>query len=95
MLGFDPSSPIVRELILSLARLSFPLVQFRHNHHKGLTCYISFTNKRQTEIYSRSLIDRQKDRKIDKLKHRKMDSQTDTVDRQTDRLDRQTDRQSI
>ena len=27
-LGFDPSSPIVREL----TRLSFPLVRFRHNH---------------------------------------------------------------
>ena len=31
-LGFDPSSPIVRELVLSLTRLSFPLVRFRHNH---------------------------------------------------------------
>ena len=30
-LGFDPSSPIVRELVLSLTRLSFPLVRFRHN----------------------------------------------------------------
>ena len=31
-LGFKPSSPIVRELVLSLTRLSFPLVRFRHNH---------------------------------------------------------------
>ena len=31
-LGFEPSSPIVRELVLSLTRLFFPLVQFRHNH---------------------------------------------------------------
>ena len=30
-LGFEPSSPIVRELVLSLTRLSFPLVRFRHN----------------------------------------------------------------
>ena len=29
-LGFEPSSPIVRELVLSLIRLSFPLVRFRH-----------------------------------------------------------------
>ena len=28
---FKPSSPIVRELVLSLTRLSFPLVRFRHN----------------------------------------------------------------
>ena len=28
---FEPSSPIARELILSLTRLSFPLVRFRHN----------------------------------------------------------------
>ena len=28
----DPSSPIVRELVFSLTRLSFPLVRFRHNH---------------------------------------------------------------
>ena len=34
-LGFDPSSPIVRELVLSLTRLSFPLVRFRHNHENG------------------------------------------------------------
>ena len=31
-LSFDSSSPIVRELVLSLTRLSFPLVRFRHNH---------------------------------------------------------------
>ena len=30
-LGFEPSSPIVRELVLSLTLLSFPLVRFRHN----------------------------------------------------------------
>ena len=30
-LGFEPSSPIVRELVLNLTRLSFPLVRFRHN----------------------------------------------------------------
>ena len=30
-LGFDPSSPIVRELVLSFTRLSFPLVRFRHS----------------------------------------------------------------
>ena len=30
-LGFDPSSPIVSELVLSLTRLSFPFVRFRHN----------------------------------------------------------------
>ena len=30
-LGFELSSPIVRELILRLTRLSFPLVRFRHN----------------------------------------------------------------
>ena len=30
-LGFKPSPPIVRELVLSLTRLSFPLVRFRHN----------------------------------------------------------------
>ena len=34
-LGFDPSSPIVRELVLSLTRLSFPLVRFRHNPLTG------------------------------------------------------------
>ena len=31
VLGFEPSSPIVRELVLSLTRLSFLLVRFRHN----------------------------------------------------------------
>ena len=30
-LGFKPSSPIVRELVLSLTRLSFPLVRFTHS----------------------------------------------------------------
>ena len=30
-LGFEPSSPIVHELVLSLTRLSSPLVRFRHN----------------------------------------------------------------
>ena len=35
-LGFDPSSPIVRELVLSLTRLSFPLVRFRHNPERGM-----------------------------------------------------------
>ena len=30
-LGFEPSSPIVHELVLSLAQLSFPLVRFKHN----------------------------------------------------------------
>ena len=30
-LGFEPSSPIVRELVLSLTQLSFPLVRFRHD----------------------------------------------------------------
>ena len=30
-LGFDPSSPIVRELVLNLTWLSFLLVRFRHN----------------------------------------------------------------
>ena len=34
-LGFDPSSLIVRELVLSLKQLSFPLVRFRHNHAKS------------------------------------------------------------
>ena len=34
-LGFEPSSPIVRELVLSLTRLSFPLVRFRHNLAKA------------------------------------------------------------
>ena len=29
-LGFEPSSLIVRELVLSLTQLSFPLVRFRH-----------------------------------------------------------------
>ena len=29
--GFEPSSPIVCEIVLSLTRLSFPLVRFRHN----------------------------------------------------------------
>ena len=32
-LGFEPSSPTVRELVLSLTWLSFPLVRFRHNHY--------------------------------------------------------------
>ena len=31
---FKPSSPIVRELVLSLTRLSFPLVRFRQPPHK-------------------------------------------------------------
>ena len=30
-LGFDPSTPIVRELVLSLTRLFFPLVRFGRN----------------------------------------------------------------
>ena len=30
-LGFDPSSPIVRELVLRHMQLSFPLVRFRHS----------------------------------------------------------------
>ena len=34
-LGFEPSSLIVRELILSLTQLSFPLVRFRHNWGGG------------------------------------------------------------
>ena len=34
-LGFDPSSPIIRELVLSLTRLSFPLVRLRHNHESA------------------------------------------------------------
>ena len=47
-LGFEQSSPIVRELVLSLTRLSFPLVQFRHNRksvtresvsHSGVECF--------------------------------------------------------
>ena len=29
--SFEPSSPIVRELVLSLTQLSFPLVRFKHN----------------------------------------------------------------
>ena len=33
-LGFKPSSPIVRELVVSLTRLSFPLVRFGHNHFR-------------------------------------------------------------
>ena len=32
-LGFEPSSPIVRELVLSLTRLPLPLVRFRHNRY--------------------------------------------------------------
>ena len=33
--SFEPSSPIVRELVLSLTRFSFPLVRFRHNQAAG------------------------------------------------------------
>ena len=41
-LGFKASSSIVRELVLSLTRLSFLLVRFRHSRdHKivGTSCY--------------------------------------------------------
>ena len=34
-LGFELSSPIVCELVLSLTRLSFPLARFRHNPDQG------------------------------------------------------------
>ena len=37
--GFEPSSPIVLELVLSLTRLSFPLVRFRHNPVHVISMY--------------------------------------------------------
>ena len=71
----------------------------KYNGGKPIRCDLTITKSlhviyhlpTQGRLKDRSWLDRQKDRKIDKLKHRKMDGQTDTVDRQTDRLDRQTD----
>ena len=42
VLSFKPSSPIVRELVLSLTRLSFPLVRFRHNPDQAARTYERF-----------------------------------------------------
>ena len=52
-LGFEPSSPIVCELVLSLMWLSFLLVRFRHNPGVG-PCATSdssvFTSNRASDL---------------------------------------------
>ena len=53
-LGFDPSSPIVRELVLSLTRFSFPLVRFRHNRgRRDVTLPYNLAHKAWVYNYKR------------------------------------------
>ena len=42
---FETSSPIVRELVFSLTRLSFPLVRFRHVRESGIRNPANFCSR--------------------------------------------------